>query len=177
MNLHVGINVMNNLSIKEVLPVIYTFYNKRLCDLDDDGVKTPEQKYFAEQTTQFYNKNYIKWKDCMEFIAKETNTIFWDTTFFNRQSFSCYFIFKNKDKVLVMMSRIYNIYYIDNESNIESNLITLLKKEMDKIYPSYFIASESNLMISLKPYFECFLNVDFLEFNIYNALLGFKPTL
>lgn len=68
---------MNNLSINEILPIVYTFYNKRLGELDDNGVKTPEQEYFVKYVAKFYNKNYETWSNYMKRIAKETNTIFW----------------------------------------------------------------------------------------------------
>lgn len=134
---------------------------------------------------EFYNKNYETWSNSMKRIAKETNTIFWDTTFFNRQSFSCYFFLReddksklnNRAKILIMMSCLDNIYFIDEETNIVNDLVDLLNLEMNKLYPTYIKASEEELMVSLKPYFECFKNVDFMDFTIYNAFLGYKPSL
>lgn len=76
-----------------------------------------------------------------------------------------------------MMSCLDNIYFIDEETNIVNDLVDLLNLEMNKLYPTYIKASEEELMVSLKPYFECFKNVDFMDFTIYNALLGYKPSL
>jgi hypothetical protein len=169
---------MNSLSLYKTLAILYTFYNKKLANLTDNkGKRTEEQEYFIKHTSLFWEGNFEKWNFSMQKIAKKTNIKFWDTTHYNRQSFSCYFIFNESEKTLVKISSLYNIYYIDDDKNINIPFINLIVREINVLFPSYFKVNEDDLMIDLNPYFECYVDMNFRHFNLFEAFLGYKPSL
>lgn len=108
---------MKNIKIEDIIPVLYKFYNKDLCDFEENNNRTKEQKQFLVHTESFYNKNYSKWLDFMNYVAEKYEYTFWDTTSYNRQSFSGYFFSEKQVVNFIMISSLLNVYYIDSFLN------------------------------------------------------------
>ncbi|WP_333663651.1 hypothetical protein [Chishuiella changwenlii] len=167
---------MKKLNIHDLLPLLYTFYNKKLYDSQDYDRYTDEQEYFKKYTSKFYYQNFEVWEKVMERIAKETNTKYWETTHYNRQSFSCYFFINDGKRVLVMVSCLYNIFYIDDETTSNHPLVNLLEIEVNKLFPDYSKVNEEELMYDIRPFFEYLKGSDYLH-TLHTALFGYKPTI
>lgn len=165
------------INIENTLSILYKFYNKDVYDSFTDNNKyTKEQSLFITQTELFHNKYFSIWLNSMQNIAKKYYCVFWDTTHYNRQSFSGYFISNNNQIVFVMISSLLNIFYIENILNVEY-ICQDIFKEIARILPKYESVTKEDLNIDIKPYFKSFSSSEFIELTLHTAFFGYKPIL